>query len=287
MTASPQDGDAFAEPGGPGFSDAVTLAFGDRGADVYGLMRIGVSPGQETSASALGLLFAGGDVAESVAEGGLGLEGAGWDSVRAGPLHFSAEEPGAAWRVRWGETLDLRFSATSPPVELGGGGMEGDERVCRVEGRVRTRGAERRLRCLGQRGRSRGVADWDRVELARTVCAWWDDGRALVLSALRPAGAGDHEREELTAWLLEDGAEPSAVAEPRLTTTYDAQGRQRRAGMELFVTGDDDEFPRRAAGQVACGTSLELGRLRLHCAFFEWGMEGRTGVGRYDVLRRT
>jgi hypothetical protein len=37
---------------------------------------------------------------------------------------------------------------------------------------------------------------------------------------------------------------------------------------------------------VACGTSLELGRLRLDCAFFDWRMEGRVGVGRYDVLRR-
>jgi hypothetical protein len=38
---------------------------------------------------------------------------------------------------------------------------------------------------------------------------------------------------------------------------------------------------------VACGTSLDLGRLHLDCAFFSWRMEGRAGVGRYDVLRRT
>jgi hypothetical protein len=75
------------------------------------------------------------------------------------------------------------------------------------------------------------------------------------------------------------------VAEPRLSTTYDAQGRQRRAGLELWVA-EEDELPRRAAGQVACGTSLELGRLRLDCAFFDWRMEGRVGVGRYDIVRR-
>jgi hypothetical protein len=40
------------------------------------------------------------------------------------------------------------------------------------------------------------------------------------------------------------------------------------------------------AGEVACGTSLELGRLHLDCAFFHWRTDGRAGVGRYDVLRR-
>ena len=41
-----------------------------------------------------------------------------------------------------------------------------------------------------------------------------------------------------------------------------------------------------AAGEVVCGTSLDLGRLRLDCAFLRWRMEGREGVGRYDILRR-
>ena len=75
------------------------------------------------------------------------------------------------------------------------------------------------------------------------------------------------------------------VLDPRLSTTYDAGGRQRHAGLELWV--DEDGFPRRAAGEVVCGTTLDLGRLRLDCAFFRWRMDGREGVGRYDVLRRT
>jgi hypothetical protein len=37
---------------------------------------------------------------------------------------------------------------------------------------------------------------------------------------------------------------------------------------------------------VVCGTSLDLGRLRLDCAFLRWHMEGREGIGRYDILRR-
>jgi len=159
-------------------------------------------------------------------------------------------------------------------------GLSLDEQVCRVEGTA----GQRRVSCLGQRGHTWGAAEWERMDLARTLCAWWDEEHALVASAIRPATAKHHAEEELVVHLL-DG-EPLAVAEPRLSTTYDAEGRQRRAGLELYVTGEDDEYPRRVAGHVACGTSLDLGRLRLDCAFFEWRTEGRAGVGRYDVLRR-
>ena len=49
---------------------------------------------------------------------------------------------------------------------------------------------------------------------------------------------------------------------------------------------EDGEFPHRAAGEVLCGTTLDLGKLRVDCAFFEWRMGGRAGVGRYDIVRR-
>ena len=93
--------------------------------------------------------------------------------------------------------------------------------------------------------------------------------------------------------LLEtDPADPDArpapvpVAEPRLSTTYDGEGHQRRAGLELWVA-DEDQLPRRVGGRALCGTTLDLGRLRLDSSFFAWRMEGREGVGRYDVLHRT
>ena len=56
-------------------------------------------------------------------------------------------------------------------------------------------------------------------------------------------------------------------------------GALRRA--RLGVDGDV-----RAAGEAVCGTTFDLGELRLDCAFFAWRMEGREGVGRYDLLRR-
>ena len=50
--------------------------------------------------------------------------------------------------------------------------------------------------------------------------------------------------------------------------------------------GEEDDYPRRGAGQVLCGSSVELGQLRLDCAFFAWQLDGREGVGRYDLVRR-
>ena len=114
------------------------------------------------------------------------------------------------------------------------------------------------------------------------------DDLAVSLTAIRPAGKRDQAAEAVAASILERGekgdARALAVADPRLSTTYDGDGRQRRAGLELWI--EEDGWPRRAAGEIACGTSLDLGRLRLDCAFFRWRGRGREGVGRYDVMRR-
>jgi hypothetical protein len=278
--------DERARPGqGEGFGDAVTFAFGDAEADVFGLARVGLQPGSPATASALALVFGEGEVVEAVAEGEVELTEPAWESIEVAGVRMEVLEPLGAWRLAAPGGLDLRFSALSPPIELRpAAGLEGYEQVCRVQG---TAAGGQQIDCLGQRGHGWGAVRWEELELARTVCAWWDEAHALTLSALRPAAAVGHDAEALTAFLVDDGAEPQVlpVAEPRLSTTYDAEGRQRRAGVELWV-GEDDELPRRAAGHVACGTSLELGRLRLDCAFFHWRMEGRDGVGRYDVLRR-
>jgi hypothetical protein len=99
---------------------------------------------------------------------------------------------------------------------------------------------------------------------------------------VRPGGA-PHAGEAVWAAVL-DEAGAARVAEPRLSTTYDAGGRQRRAGLELWLDGDEPAV--RGSGEVLCGSTLDLGALRLDCAFFRWRIDGEAGVGRYDVLRR-
>lgn len=278
---------------GPAFTDAVTFSFGDPAAQLYGLARIGLSPGDNgVAGSALAVLFAGRDPVAALARGGveLGAE-AGWETVSVSGLSAQVLEPLSRWSVTLeGEThgFDLRFEAISEPAEVDGdvarsGGMEGYEQLCAVSGTVRAGGRVTEVNCRGQRGHSWGEPDWGRIDSTRTVSAWPDDGFALALSSVRPAG-GDHGHEPVWAALL-DRAGTLPVEDPRLSTTYDGEGRQRRAGLELWLD-DEEGHPHRGSGEVLCGSTLELGQLRLDCAFFRWRIDGRPGVGRYDVLRR-
>jgi hypothetical protein len=277
-------------------TDSVTFAFGDSGAQLYGLARLGLSrdAGGARRGSALALLFAGREPVAAVARGGLSVaDDASWESLSLDGLRTTVEAPFERWTLGFdgpdGQGFALEFAALGEAASLDAGaaagalgGMAGYDQPCRVRGTVRAGGRERSFSGLGQRGHSWGNADWGRVELARTVTAWTDDGCA-ALTAIRPAGASDHAQEATWAavWEREQLLE---VDDGRLSTTYDEDGHARRAGLELWPR--DDEWPRRASGEVLCGSSLELGSLRLDCAFFQWRLEGRAGVGRYDILRR-
>ncbi|HZV76099.1 MAG TPA: hypothetical protein VFF79_20495 [Conexibacter sp.] len=292
----PEDEAARAgEPGAAGFGDAVTFAFGDPAQGLYGSARLGLAAGEPVRASGLGLLFRAGELVAVNATGGIELGAADWSVLEAGVVRATIEQPLQAWRVAYDSDdggFELGFEALSAPAELGAdavaaqaAGLREYEQLCRVTGSVRCGDERLRIDCLGQRGHQWGAPDWERIELARTISAWFEEAPAVVLSSVRPDGAAGHAAEATTACLL--GAdEVTAIADPLLSTTLDGDGRQRRASLELWEQRDEGAFPHRAAGEAVCGTTLDLGRLRLDCAFFHWRMDGREGVGRYDVLRR-
>jgi hypothetical protein len=277
-------------------TDSVTFAFGDVSTALYGLFRLGLSgtgTGQRQG-SALAILYSGGEPVAARARGALAVaEDAGWEVLELAGLRATIEAPLDRWRLSFdggdGHGAELEFAALGDVAELGPdtaaarlGGMTGYDQPCRVRGTVRVAGRSRSIDALGQRGHSWGEADWARIALVRTVTAW-TDARCTTVTTIRPAGAHDHSADETWAALWE----PEAVLDVercRLSTTYDAGGRTRRAGLELWAT--DAEWPRRAAGELLCGSSLELGSLQLDCAFFRWHLEGQAGVGRYDILRR-
>ena len=272
-------------PAGPeGFSDAVTFSFGDPVADVYAVARLGLSG--EASASGLGLVFSGGEPVSVQADGVVDVSERAWSAIDAAGLATTVERPLEAWTLSFasdGATFDLQVRAVSAPAEMSDGGMEGYEQLCRYTGDATVAGRRVSIDCLGQRGHSWGAPDWEKMALARTLGVWVGEDLGVSLLAIRPAGTDHHDRESVAAYLYE-GGEPVRVEDPRLSTGYDGAQRQRRAGLELWI---DDESPaRRAAGEVVCGTSLDLGRLRLDCAFLRWHMDGREGIGRYDILRR-
>jgi hypothetical protein len=285
-----------------GFGDAVTFAWGDADRGLYGSARLGLSSG---GASAVALVFAGGDVAAAAVEAGGAAAGADWQGLSVGDVQTTIEEPLAAWRVSLdgdGGGFDLGFEALCAPLELGpdtavarAAGLLCYEQPCRVRGTVRAGDRVHEIACLGQRGHQWGAPDWERLRLARTLSAWLGEDRAVCLSAVRTADVVSHADEAVSAWLVtpsEEGPGAVLVDDARLSTVYDGEGRQRRAGLELWPE-PDSAYPRRAAGEAVCGTSLELrppagggSRLRLDTAFFTWRMDGERGVGRYDVLRR-
>jgi hypothetical protein len=220
------------------------VAFGDAERGWYGAARLG-------DQTALAVLFRDREVAAVLGDDSLTL----------------TEDA-----VRWAG-FDVTLEPVSAPIERAGA----TDQLVRVRGTV---GPGEEIDCLGQRGtRERDLSG---VELVRGVSAWLGDG-GVVLESLRPAGAEGHDAETVWAALVEQG-EPVVVAEPRLSTTYDGDGHQRRAGMELWVS--EEGYPLRAAGEVICGSSLDFGELQLDLSFFRWRAEGTEGVGRYDILRR-
>lgn len=285
-----------------GHSDAVTVAFAAADAEVCGVARVGrAMVGGQVVTSGLGLLFYGGEPVAVRAEGGQAPEGDGWGGAEAAGVETSIVAPLQEWNVRFADAdgrfgFDLDLRALSAPARLEAGmpagkvgGMEGYDQLVAVRGSVTLDGRDRRFEGRGQRGHSWGAPDWDTLSLARTLSAWLEGDTGVAVTAVRPADATSHADEAIHAVLLEgvvgDETGPVVVEDPRLSTIYDGDGRQRSVGLELYVTEDAD-IPRRAAGEVVCGTTLDLGRLRLDCAFFTWHMEGRSGVGRYDILRR-
>lgn len=300
-------------PTSPVFSDAVTFSFGDGAAEVFGLARIGLSAAAAggPQGSGLAIVFAGTEPVAVRAAGGLPVDdGGGFEAVDAAGVRTATLEPLAAWTVSFTSEdgavgLDLAFRALSEPAEVPAdgavavtGGMQGYEQLCHVTGTARVRGGTRTIDCLGQRGHGWGAPDWDRLTVARSVSAWAASDLAVSLTAVRPTKAKSHADEMLAVALFVPGgaaddlaADEASLArvvvpeDSRLSTTYDGEGRQRRAGLELYE--DVDGLPHRAAGSVICGTSVDLGRLRLDCSFFRWHLDGREGVGRYDIVRRT
>jgi hypothetical protein len=84
--------------------------------------------------------------------------------------------------------------------------------------------------------------------------------------------------------MLLDGDHFTAAHEARLSTVYDGEGRQRSAGLELWMPGE--EYPRRGSGVVVAGSSLQLDELEVHAAVFRWRIEGREGIGAYELMTR-
>lgn len=182
---------------------------------------------------------------------------------------------GDGWKAALGNRFELTFSPVCEPLDLGGAST----RLCRVTGTV----GGAKIECLGTATETVTPPQWDDLDALRGVTALFDEENAVLALARRPRGTIGHGQEDVVAWLL-SGGEARRVEDARISTVYDGDGRQRNAGLELWMSGED--FPRRASGTAAAGTTLSLEGLRVNAAVFSWRMEGRDGAGAYEVTIR-
>ncbi len=186
------------------------------------------------------------------------------------------EATDSGWRAELGDKLSLEFERVSPAADLGGVRAH----VARVKGEA----AGRRVEGLGTVSETDVPPQWEKLDAVRSLSALVDEQHALVAIARRPRGAVGHGDERVTACLVEDDA-LLEVETARISTVYDGGGRQRSAGLELWLPGED--YPRRGSGQVIAGTSLDLDGLQVHVAVFRWRLDGREGIGSYELMLRT
>jgi hypothetical protein len=118
----------------------------------------------------------------------------------------------------------------------------------------------------------------------RSIGVVFDDGALLALTSSLPAGGRGHGDEEVTAVLCDPDGAPLRFEEALLSTEYGEDGVQRRATLELWP--DTEEMrPLRGAGTLINSVCVRRQGLDSQIAFFRWSVEGREGLGTYEVAR--
>jgi hypothetical protein len=184
-------------------------------------------------------------------------------------------EDGDGWRAELDERLSLRLEPVSPEVDLDGV----TARICRVAGQVEGT----KVAGLGTFSITSVAPRWEELQAVRSISALVDEGTGLLALARRPRGAAGHGDEQVRAGLYLDG-ELHEVEEARISTVYDGGGRQRSAGLELWLP--EEEYPRRGSGLVIAGSSFDLEAIQVHAAVFRWRLDGREGIGAYELMVR-
>lgn len=185
------------------------------------------------------------------------------------------ERDGDGFTARLAGLFDLSFEPVAEKAELPGA----ESWLCAVTGTVEGR----EIDCLGTATVTSEPPAWAELDALRAVSAVLDRENAVFLSARRPRDASGHGDERIDAVVI-SGGEARDVEDARLSTIYDADGRQRTAGLELWLPGED--FPRRASGTAQAGASLALENLRVNAAVFQWQMDHREGAGTYELAAR-
>jgi hypothetical protein len=120
--------------------------------------------------------------------------------------------------------------------------------------------------------------------LRRSIGIVFADGGLLTLSGTAPADGGGHGDEPLLGVLCDPDAAPLVFEETLLSTEYGEDGVQRRVTLELWLDPEEGR-PLRGAGTLISAVAIEADGLETRIAFFRWSLEGREGLGHYEIAR--
>jgi hypothetical protein len=129
-----------------------------------------------------------------------------------------------------------------------------------------------------------GTGDAQAPILRRSIGIVFTDGGLLALTARLPGGRGAHGDEQVAAVLCDPDSAPVEFEEALLSTEYGEDCVQRRATLELWHDAEGGP-PLRGAGTLISSVAVEREGLSSTIAFFRWSVEGREGLGHYEVSR--
>jgi hypothetical protein len=216
------------------------------------------------------------------------------DGARVAAARLASTGPGEEWRLQ-ADGVDLTLEPVGGAVQLDGStaGLTGFDQLARASGSVAIDGAERAVDSGAWRGVREGLPGPGKLESLRLVSAWFASDEGLALLALRPQQAPGQEADLVTATLFEP-ERGLAAADPRLSTTYGADGTPARAGVELWIAdprgpdadAEPHEHPYRAAGEASGpGTSWTADGIGFGVQPFRWHSHGHDGPGIYLLGR--
>jgi hypothetical protein len=120
--------------------------------------------------------------------------------------------------------------------------------------------------------------------LRRSIGIVFSDGGLLAVTSALPAGALEHGEEEVAAVLCDPDAAPVSFEEALLSTEYGEDGVQRRVSLELWTDAEEGRALR-GAGTLISSAAVQRPGLNAQIAFFRWSVEGREGLGTYELAR--
>ena len=208
-----------------------------------------------------------------------------WDLLEGGQALLAAIHDDTTIAFREGATLaeariDAELEQAGPTLVLRGAApLAGELTACRAAGTVFA--SEGQTSFDAPALRWQGEADADGT--TRSIAILLEDGELVAVRAHGRKGA-PHGDENLAGAYTRGRRGQIDATEVLLSTEYGADGLQRRATLELWPDGGD-EAPCRGAGTVICAVAHDENGIHRSVAFFAWSVEGRAGLGRYEIAR--